>query len=43
MTYTAISTLVILGDDLSHVNREAIMNSLKLLQKPNGWCVLYKL
>ncbi|GFT11235.1 geranylgeranyl transferase type-1 subunit beta [Nephila pilipes] len=36
MTYTALSTLVILGDDLSKVEKENILSSLKDLQLPNG-------
>ncbi|XP_018320681.1 geranylgeranyl transferase type-1 subunit beta [Agrilus planipennis] len=35
-TYTALCTLVILGDDLSRVNRKAIAHSLKKLQLPSG-------
>ncbi|KAJ3126124.1 Geranylgeranyl transferase type-1 subunit beta, partial [Physocladia obscura] len=36
MTYTALTTLVILSDDLSRVNREAIVQSLKHSQTPSG-------
>lgn len=36
MTYTALACLLILGDDLSRVNREAIIASMKHLQQPNG-------
>ncbi|KRT80099.1 hypothetical protein AMK59_7518, partial [Oryctes borbonicus] len=35
-TYTALCTLLILGDDLSKVNKEAIAESLRVLQQPNG-------
>jgi len=36
MTYTAMATLLILGDDLSRVNRAAILAGLRELQMPNG-------
>lgn len=36
MTYTALSTLVILGDDLSRLNREGIAKAVRSLQLPNG-------
>lgn len=36
MTYTALATLIILGDDLSGVNRQAIAAGLKALQLPDG-------
>ncbi|GIX91271.1 geranylgeranyl transferase type-1 subunit beta [Caerostris extrusa] len=36
MTYTALSALVILGDDLSKVKKENILSSLRDLQLPNG-------
>jgi len=36
MTYTALLTLVILGDDLKRVNKKAIISSLKSLQLENG-------
>ncbi|GFR04643.1 geranylgeranyl transferase type-1 subunit beta [Trichonephila clavata] len=36
MTYTALSTLIVLGDDLSKVKKENILSSLKDLQLPNG-------
>ncbi|PKC04350.1 protein geranylgeranyltransferas-like protein type I beta subunit [Rhizophagus irregularis] len=36
MTYTALTSLLILGDDLSRVNRSSIINSLKYLQKDDG-------
>jgi len=36
MTYTALTTLITLGDDLSRVNKPAIVESLKELQLDNG-------
>ena len=36
MTYTALASLLILGDDLSRVNRPAIIEALKTLQLPDG-------
>lgn len=36
MTYTAICTLLTLGDDLSRVNKQAIVSSLRHLQQPSG-------
>jgi len=36
MTYTALATLVILGDDLSRINRKGVLQGLKSLQKPDG-------
>ncbi|KAJ3041288.1 Geranylgeranyl transferase type-1 subunit beta [Rhizophlyctis rosea] len=36
MTYTALAILIILGDDLSRVNREAIVSSMKDLQQADG-------
>lgn len=36
MTYTALATLLILGDDLSRVNRAAIIKSLRTLQLEDG-------
>ncbi|XP_012555341.1 geranylgeranyl transferase type-1 subunit beta isoform X1 [Hydra vulgaris] len=36
MTYTALCSLIILGDDLSRVNRNAIINGIKFLQKEDG-------
>lgn len=35
-TYCSLCSLLILGDDLSNVNKEAIISSLKALQLPNG-------
>ena len=36
MTYTALSTLLILGDDLSQVNRPSIVDGIRKLQLPDG-------
>ena len=36
MTYTALASLVILGDDLSRVNRAAVSAGLRRLQRPDG-------
>ena len=36
MTYTALASLLILGDDLSRVNRPAVVEALKALQLPDG-------
>lgn len=36
MTYTGLATLVILGDDLSKVNKEAVLEGLKTLQLDDG-------
>lgn len=36
MTYTALACLVILGDDLRRVNREAVLAGIRRLQLPNG-------
>ena len=36
MTYTALASLVILGDDLSRVNRSAVIEGLKALQLSDG-------
>ena len=36
MTYTAMLSLLILGDDLSRVNKKAIIEGLKALQLDNG-------
>ena len=36
MTYTALLSLLILGDDLSRVNKEAVVQGLKTLQLKNG-------
>ena len=37
MTYTALATLITLGDDLSRVDKAAVISSLKHLQLDNGW------
>ncbi|KAB7495316.1 Geranylgeranyl transferase type-1 subunit beta [Armadillidium nasatum] len=36
MTYTALASLVILGDDLSRVDRDGIQNHIRLLQCEDG-------
>ncbi len=36
MTYTALACLLILGDDLSRVNRAAVLAGVRRLQLPNG-------
>ena len=36
MTYTALATLLILGDDLSCVHRQALSAGLQALQLPDG-------
>lgn len=36
MTYTALACLLILGDDLSRVNRAAVLAGIRRLQLPNG-------
>eukprot|EP01134_Creolimax_fragrantissima_P003612 CFRG3612T1 len=36
MTYCAILLLLVLGDDLSRVQRKPILNAMKKLQKPDG-------
>lgn len=36
MTYSALATLVILGDDLSRVDRSSIMDGIQKLQQPDG-------
>ncbi|KAK6633181.1 hypothetical protein RUM43_000742 [Polyplax serrata] len=36
MTYTALAILIILGDDLSKVNKEAVLAGIKALQLENG-------
>lgn len=36
MTYVALCTLIALGDDLSRINRAAILDTLKGLQKDDG-------
>lgn len=36
MTYTALASLLILGDNLSRINRSAILAGVRRLQLPNG-------
>jgi len=36
MTYTALASLIILGDDLSRVNRRALLAGVRALQLPDG-------
>ena len=36
MTYSALATLLILGDDLSRVDRASVMEGLRQLQQPDG-------
>jgi geranylgeranyl transferase type-1 subunit beta len=36
MTYTALSSLIILGDDLNRVNKTAVINGLKDHQLDDG-------
>lgn len=36
MTYTALICLIILGDDLSRVNKKAIIESIAQLQQKDG-------
>lgn len=36
MTYTCIAILVILGDDLSRLDRKAIIEGVKSVQRPDG-------
>merc|ERR1711884_86665 len=36
MTFSALNSLLTLGDDLEQVNKKAILNSLKVLQLPDG-------
>jgi len=38
-TFPAICTLVLLGDDLSRINKKAIINGVRQLQLDNGWYV----
>jgi len=42
MTYTALLSLIILGDDLSRVNRPAVVAGLRWLQLADGRFVLTK-
>lgn len=41
MTYTALCTLVALGDDLSRFDKRSAIKSLKSLQRDDGRCVDY--
>lgn len=36
MTYTCIAILVILGDDLSRLDRKAIVDGVAAVQRPDG-------
>ena len=36
MTYTGLACLLILGDDLKFVNKEACLQGIKALQLPDG-------
>ena len=36
MTFSALNTLLTLGDDLSKLNKQSILASLKALQLPDG-------
>ena len=36
MTYSALATLLILGDDLSRVDRASVMEGVRRLQQPDG-------
>lgn len=40
MTYTGLASLVILGDDLSRVNRAAVIRGVKALQQEDGRLVM---
>ncbi|KAJ3665524.1 hypothetical protein Zmor_001016 [Zophobas morio] len=35
-TYSALTTLIILGDDLERIHRDSVIKSLRTLQLPNG-------
>lgn len=35
-TYTALISLLILGDDLARVDRDAIVESMRCMQQPDG-------
>ena len=41
MTYTALASLLILGDDLSCVDKVAVIKGLKALQLPDGRSVSF--
>jgi len=36
MTYTALASLLILGDDLKRVDKKGILTALRSLQQPDG-------
>ena len=36
MVYTGLASLIILGDDLSRVNRTAVINGVRSLQQEDG-------
>ena len=36
MTYTALCTLLVLGDDLSRIDKKLLLESTKALQRPDG-------
>ena len=36
MTYTALASLLILGDDLSNVDKQAVLEHVSALQCPDG-------
>ncbi len=36
MTYTALASLLVLGDDLSRVNREGVLAGVRHLQQKDG-------
>ncbi len=36
MTYSALSSLLILGDDLSQIDKTGILSTLQRLQQPDG-------
>jgi geranylgeranyl transferase type-1 subunit beta len=40
MTYMGLASLIILGDDLSKVNRAAIIEGVRALQQEDGRLVL---
>ena len=42
-TYSALMCLLILGDDLSRVDRKAIFNAIRLAQREDGWLVGFDL
>lgn len=40
MTYTGLASLIVLGDDLSRVNREAVITGVRALQQEDGRYVI---